>query len=142
MSEETVLKLLQDLDENKAAGLVNLSGATVLTKPISQICNLSVKYSIFLSDCKIVKLKPLFKKGLKTDPKNYHPISLLPLVSRITEKVIHDQTQSFLDKNDIIDRYQSGFGKLFSTDSCLSYLDNKMAAGFESGLYTSMILID
>ena len=76
MSEETVLKLLQDLDENKAAGLDNLSGkflkdgATVLAKPISQICNLlSIKYSIFLSDCKIVTLKPLFKKVQKQTPK-------------------------------------------------------------------------
>ena len=89
VSEETVLKLLQDLDENKAAGLDNLSGkflkdgATVLPKLISQICNLSIKYSIFPSDCKIAKLKPLFKKGSKTDPKNYHPISLLPLVSKL-----------------------------------------------------------
>ena len=77
MSEETVLKLLQDLEENKAVGLDNLSGkfvkdgATVLAKPISQICNLSIKYSIFRSDRKIVKLKPLFKKGSKADLKNY-----------------------------------------------------------------------
>ena len=69
MSEETVLKILKDLDDNKAAGLDNLSGkfledgATVLAKRISQICNLSLKYSIFPSECKIVKLKPLFKKG-------------------------------------------------------------------------------
>ena len=96
VSEKTVLKLLQDLDENKAAGLDNLSGkflndeATVLAKPISQICNLSIKYSIFPSDCKIAKLKPLFKKGSKIDPQNYRPISLLPLVSKIIEKVIHD----------------------------------------------------
>ena len=50
VSEETVLKLLQDLDENKAAGLDNLSrkllkgGTTVLAKAISQICKLSIKY--------------------------------------------------------------------------------------------------
>ena len=66
MSEETVLKLLQDLDENKAAGLDNLSGkfdgGTVSAKPISQICDLSVKYSIFPSDCKIAKLKQSLKK--------------------------------------------------------------------------------
>ena len=49
MSEETVLKLLQDLDENKAAGLDNLSGkflkdpAIVLAKPISQYFHLTVK---------------------------------------------------------------------------------------------------
>ena len=91
---------------------------------------------------KIAKLKPMFKKGSKTAPKNYRPISLLPLVSKIIEKVIRDQTQSFLDKNDIIYRYQSGFRKFFSTDSCLSYLNNKIATGFESGLYTGMILID
>ena len=75
VSEETVLKHLQDLDGNKAAGLDKLSGkflkdgATVLAKPISQICNLSIKYSTFLSDCKIAKLKVLSKKGPKIDPK-------------------------------------------------------------------------
>ena len=46
VSEQTVLKILKNMDENKAAGLDNLSGkflkdgATVLAKPISQICNL------------------------------------------------------------------------------------------------------
>ena len=148
VSEEAVLKLLQDLDENKVAGLNILSGyflkdgATVLAESISQICNLSIKYSIFPSDCKIAKLKPLFKKGSKTAPQNYRPISLLCLVSKIIEKVIHDQTQGFLDKNDITYKCQSGFRKFFSTDSCLSYLNNKIATGFESGLYTGMILID
>ena len=96
MSEETVLKLFQNLAEKKAAGLDNLSsqflkdGATVLAKPISQIFNLSIKYSIFPFDCKTAKLKPLFKKGSRTDPKNFRPMSLLLLVSKIIEKVIHD----------------------------------------------------
>ena len=75
VSEDTVLKILKNMDEKKAAGLDNLSGkflkdgATVLAKPLSQIFNLSIKYSIFPKDCKIAKLKPLFKKGSKTDPK-------------------------------------------------------------------------
>ena len=148
MSEKTTLKFLQNVDENQAANLDNLSGkflkdgATVLAKPISQICNLSIKYSTFLSDCKIAKLKPLFKTGSKTASKNYRSISLLLLVSKITENVVHNQTQSFLDKNDIINRYQSGFRKFSSTDSCLSYFNNKIGTGFESGLYAGMILID
>ena len=73
----------------------------VLAKPNSQICNLFIKYSIFLPDCKIAKSKTLLKKGSKTAPKNHLPISLLPLVSKVIEKVIHDQTQRFLGKNDI-----------------------------------------
>ena len=79
---------------------------------------------------------------MKKRPQNYRPIHLLPLVSKIIEKVIHDQTQRFLDKNDIIYRYQSGFRNFFSTDSCLSYLNNKISTGFEHGFYTGMILID
>ena len=142
VSEEAVLKLLQDWDQIKAAGLDNLSGkflkdeATILAKPISQICNLSIKYPIFPFECKIGELKPLFKKSSKTTPKNCCPISLLPLVSKITGKVLHDQTQSFLGKNDNIYIYQSGFRKFFSTDSCLPYLNNETATGFESALDT------
>ena len=46
------------------------------------------------------------------------------------------------NKNDVIYRYHSGFRKFFFTDSCLSHLNNKTAAGFESGLYIGMILFD
>ena len=148
VTENYVLKLLVDMNIDKAAGIDNISGkflkdgAIVLAKPISEICNLSIKYSTFPTDCQIAKLKPLFKKGSTTLPKNYRPISLLPLISKIFEKVIHNQTQAFLDENKIIYKFQSGFRKNFSTDSCLSYLNNKIVTGFESGQYTGMILID
>ena len=49
------------------------------------IINLSIKLSTFPEECKIAKLKPIFKKVAGTDPKNYRPISLLPLVSEINE---------------------------------------------------------
>ena len=109
---------------------------------MSELCNLSIKYSIFPTHCQIAKLKPLFKKGSTTLSKNYRPILLLPLISKIIEKVVHDQTQASLDGNKILDKFQSGFRKHFSTDLCLSYLDNKIATGFECGLHTGMILID
>ena len=52
----------------------------VLATPIPQICNLSIKLSMGPGECKIAKLKPLYKKGKKTDPKNYRPISSLPVI--------------------------------------------------------------
>ena len=106
-SEDEVLKLLKDNKPENAAGIDNLSGrflkdgAVVLALPISKPCNLSRKGSKFPLDCKIAKLKPLYKKGSKTNPKNYRPVSLLPLVSKVMEKVIHNQTQIFLSKNKI-----------------------------------------
>ena len=78
----------------------------MLVVPITQICNLSISSSVFPDKCKHAKLKPLFKKGSTTEPKNYRPISLLPLISKIIEKTIHHQTQNFLDKNKILYQYQ------------------------------------
>ena len=58
------------------------------------------------------------------------------------EKIIHTQTQSFLDENNIIYNFHSGFRKNHSTDSCLGFLNDKISKGFDSGLFTGMILID
>ena len=74
------------------------AGVEVLALPLGNIINLSIKLSTFPEECKIAKLKPIFKKGARTDPKNYHPISLLPLVSKIIEKSIHIQIEDFLNK--------------------------------------------
>ena len=91
---------------------------------------------------KVAKIKPLYKKGLKTDPKNLRPISLLPLISRIIERIIHDQTMNFLLDNNVLYKYQSGFRKFHSTDACLSYRHDEITKGFDSGLLTGMLLID
>ena len=124
------------------AGKFLKEGASVLVTPVTAICNLSIKLSAFPDKCKFAKLKPLFKKGSKTEAKNYRPISLLPLISKIIERVIYDQTQNFLDKNEVIYKYQSGFRSNHSTNSCLSYLSNKVLTSFDQGMLTGMILID
>ena len=147
-SEQTVLKILRNIKPSKAPGLDNLKGmflkdgANILSKPIAQLCNLSMSISSFPSGCKIAKVKPLYKKGCKTDPKNYRPISLLPLISKVIEKVVHEQTNNFLNENNILYKFQSGFRSNHSTASCLSYLNDKILKGFDSGLLTGMILID
>ena len=147
-NNDTIFKLLNGINPTKAAGIDNIAGkflkegACVLAAPLTQICNLSISTSIFPKGCKHAKLKPLFKKGSTTEPKNYRPISLLPLISKIIEKVIHDQTQAFLDENDIIYKYQSGFRPNHSTNTCLSFLCDKVQKGFEKGMLTGMILID
>ena len=109
---------------------------------ITQLCNPLNSSGRFPEACKIAKLNPLFKKGSRTDPKNYHPISLLPLMSKVLKRVIHEQTKEFLDKHKILYKFQSVFRKNHSTNFCLSYLTDKISSGFNSGLLTGMILID
>ena len=103
---------------------------------------LSIKLASFPYSCKIAKLKPLFKKGSKTNPSNFRPILLLPLTSKIIEELIHKQTSSFLSNNEILYNYQSGLRKSHSTDSCLTFLHDKILKGFDKGLMTGMILVD
>ena len=96
MAPATILKLLKQLNPAKSAGIDNLTGkflkegAPVLASPITDLVNLSISLSLFPDDCKIAKLKPLYKKEAKTKPKNYRPISLLPLLSKIIERIIHN----------------------------------------------------
>ena len=103
---------------------------------------LSIKLSTFPEECKIAKLKPIFKKGARTDPKNYHPISFLPLISKIFEKSIHFQIEDYLNKKNIIYMYQSRFRRNHSTDLCLAQLIDFVATGMDKQMYTSMILED
>ena len=77
-----------------------------------------------------------------TDPENYRPISLLPLLSKIIERIVHDQTEDFLSKNKLLYRFQLVFRKNYSTSTCLGHLTDKITTGFEKGLFTGMILID
>ena len=141
-------KILKSTNVHKTVGIDDLlghflkDGSQVLSKPIREVCNLSIKLGSFPGSCKIGKLKPLFKKGSKTNSSNYIPISLLPLMSKIFKKLIYEQTSSFLSNNEILYKYRSGFQKNHSTYSCLMFLHDKILKGFDKGLITDMILID
>ena len=104
-------KILENLDVAKASGIDQIlakflkDGALVTTIHLANIINPSIKFDTLPSNCKIAKIGnlfqiPLFKKGIKLKLKNYRPISLLPLISKATEKLIHDQTQKIFKEMD------------------------------------------
>ena len=102
-------EIMENIEISKTSGITKLpekflkDGAKILSKSISEICNLSMSHGIFPNACKIVKLKAIFKKGKKVDPSNYRPISLLPLIPKIIEKVVPGQKNEFsLSQQDII----------------------------------------
>ena len=79
VSEEDVKSILLSLNTSKAAGIDQIpanflrDGAEVLALPLGNIINLSIKLSTFPEECKIAKLKSIFKKGARADPRNYRP---------------------------------------------------------------------
>ena len=131
VSENTLLTISKNTKVSKAAGLDNLSGrflkdgAKVFAKPITDLCNLSITSGKFPDSCKIAKLKPIYKKVFLTEASNYRSTSLLLLISKVIEKVIHDQTSASLNSRNLLYNYQSGFRKNHSTEYCLSFLNEK-----------------
>ena len=99
--EIDIEKVLRSTNVRKGPGIDDVLSqflkdcSRVLSKPISELHNLSIKLGSFPNSCKIARLKPLFKKGSKTNHSNYRPISLLPLISKIVEKPIDEQSSSF-----------------------------------------------
>ena len=73
-----------------------------LLNPIVQVLNLSLSHGIVPSEMKRAKVMPLFKKGDPEVTLNYRPISVLPSLSKIREKVMHTRLSSFLAKHDIL----------------------------------------
>ena len=71
------------------------------------------------SGWKLAKVSPILKKGAKTDLNSYTPISVIPLVSMIFEKIIYDQLYAYLNNNDLLNNCQSGFRSLHSTLTAL-----------------------
>ena len=97
---------------------------------------------LFQLPVKLAELKPIFKKGKKTDPSNYKLSSLWSSISKFLKRVIHNQTNAFLKGNNLLYNYQSGFRTNHSTNQCLSRLTDKILKGIDEGLLTGMILID
>ena len=80
---------------------------------------------IFPNQLKVAKVIPLYKDGDRSDPSNYRPISLLPVIGKIFEKIIYLRTVNFLDHFKLLNKNQFGFRKKRSTiDAICSLTEN------------------
>ena len=89
------------------------SSQHILCKPLTPNINQMIHTNIYPNSQKIAKI---FKKGDKLLFSNYRPISLLPSLSQIFERVIFFQITQYLDTNNLITNNQYGFRKQHSTE--------------------------
>ena len=78
---------------------------------IAKLINYSFSESVFPQRWKTAKVFPLFKGGDSENVNNYRPISVLPVLSKVIEKHVHDTLYSYLCDNNLIYPKQSGFWK-------------------------------
>lgn len=83
--------------------------APLIINELTNCVNNNLEHGIFPESLKSAKITPIHKTGNKQDPGNYRPISVLPAVSKIFEKVIHRRLDNFLTTNQILTKKQYGF---------------------------------
>ena len=119
------MKLLKTSKDRKAVGIDKISNkilklsAPYIHESLSAIFNLSLETKIFPNDWKIARVTPIFKAGDRCDVNNYRPISVISAVARIFEKIVYDQLDDYVTKNNLINPRQSGFRSLFSTTTAM-----------------------
>lgn len=148
VSEEYILKQLQQLNPSKSTGLDGIpsrflrDGSTMLAKPITYIVNLSLTSGIVPDEMKTARVCPIFKKNSRLEVGNYRPVSILVVVSKIVERSVYSQFEKYLVENNLLYNLQSGFRSSYSTDTCLIQLLDHIKNESSKGLYTGMIMLD
>ena len=130
ITEEMVLNVLKKLNMNKSAGPDNISPRLLkkccksLVRPLTIIFNKSLQTGDVPTAWKEANVTPLFKKGDKTNPLNYRPVSLTSVVGKVFETIIRDALVKHATENAIIKIQQHGFMKKKSTlTNLLEYLN-------------------
>ena len=113
-----------------------------VAKSLLTIFNTSLETSKFPDTWKTARVAPIFKDGDKSIRSNYRPISVLPVVSRLFEKLVFNQLYKYLDSNRLLSNGQSGFRLLFSTLTCLLKTTDEWYDGFDNGYMIGSVFID
>ena len=127
---DNVSRIIDSLKPKTSSGVDSISNKLikyvkdVILEPLTVIINQMLNVGIFPDLLKISKVIPIYKKNDNTIFSNYRPISLLPSISKVFEKIILDQITTYLDSNDLIHKHQYGFRKNHSTEYAALHIVN------------------
>ena len=143
-----VIKLLSNLKPDKAAGPDSIKPVVLKrlkTEIAPVICLLfekTLQTGQLPSDWKKAQVCPLFKKGDKTEPSNYRPISLTCILCKVMEHIIASNLSKHLNKHNILYELQHGFSEKRSCETQLIQLVEDLGRQLSLGKQTDLILLD
>jgi len=115
VTEEMVLKKLKKLKPNKSAGLdlmsprVLIEAAEAIVTPVTMLIQKTLSEGTLPQRWKDAAVTPIYKKGKKSTPGNYRPVSLTSVLCKLTEGIIRDHIMDHLYKNHLLTSCQHGF---------------------------------
>ena len=110
--------------------------------PLFHIFNSSLKTGVFPEDLKYAKVTPIYKSGTATTLSNYRPISVLPIFSKILERIVYNRVYNHLINNNLLYNKQFGFRKNNSTEHAIIELINNISNSFDKGQFVLGVFID
>ena len=132
----------------KSFGTDNISSYSLkLALPLIEnslafLFNTSIETSRFPDSWKVARVTPTFKDGDRADKSNYRPISVLPVISRLFEKLVTNLLYQYMNDNGHFSCGQSGFLRLHSTVTCLLKNTDDWYNGMDLGKLVGLMFID
>ena len=149
-SEEDIRKVVSKLKNSAATGVDNIDtkivklSAQIIAPALTHIVNLSIRTSTFPDCWKYAKVIPLLKS---TDsdpllPKSYRPVALLPVLSKILEKVVFIQLIRYLEENNLVHPNLHGSRSWHNTATALVQLYDRWAEEIETNKMVGVLMCD
>ena len=148
VSEKEILKIIDSLKNKSRYGTDEISNKLLksikneICKPLTLIINQSLTTGIFPNAFKTSKVKPIYKKGDIADLNNYRPISLLPTISKVFERVIHTQIVSYLSTNNYYVNNNTGFRAKHSPELASIKLVDFLTQNMDSNKIPTAVYLD
>ena len=141
-------KLLESLKRKKATGLDDIPAyllkdcANVIAKSLTHIINSSLTTGVFPTDWKLSKLIPIPKSKPYNRIENYRPISVIPAIAKVIEKLVYRQLSTYLENNNLLDESQFGFRKGRSTELAAALFTDNVKRKVDEGKLVGAVFID
>ena len=116
--------------------------ADITTPTLTRLFNMSIRTGSFPDCWKTARIVPIPKKGSNTNPGNYRPVSILPILSKVFERIIYTLVSDHLKVHSPISPYQFGFSSGKSTTSGLLALSNGILQSLDQGVEVVSLFFD
>ena len=131
----------KSLKRSKAAGFDDLSNNIIidacdsLRNILFHVFKVSIKQGTFPDSLKLAKVTSIFKSGATDNVSNHCPISILPVVLKVLQRIIYNRVYNHLDSKGFLYQKQFGFQRNNSTEHALLQLTRDITSSFEKGEY-------
>ena len=148
VSVDTIILIVKDLRETSSVGIDGISlrfvkdSLPIMALYYTIVVNTSIVTGKFPRLWKHPLIAPVYKTGNEDEVGNYRPIALLPILSKILEKVISIQLMEYLESYNLLSNTQHGFRVNLSTETALMRVTDAIYENIDNNLITLVILCD